>query len=133
MRVMPFVVYGWDGVAVLPWVQASAGEGAQAGGDGGRSAGLPWSARAGGVSGWGCIVKRLQDMTEPELSQFMTLAAELVGVAAKSCEVEPPMFALVVFNDPKVGQYIANCQRPDVIKALREVADRLQRKEDVPR
>lgn len=42
-------------------------------------------------------------------------------------------FALVVFEfgDPKVGNYISNVQRDDMILALRELADRLERKQGV--
>lgn len=77
--------------------------------------------------------KRIEDMTEPELARLMKDMAKAVEKAAADLGVEKPHFALVVFNDPKVGQYVANCERASIIEALRETAARLERKEDVPR
>jgi len=48
-------------------------------------------------------------------------------------QYQKPHFALVVFNDPEIGQYIGNCQREGIIKALRETADRLERNQDLVR
>ncbi len=76
---------------------------------------------------------RLEDMTEPELGFMMTQMASAIEVVAKVLGVEKPHFCLVVFNDPKVAQYIANCERADIIKSMRETADRLERRQDVPR
>jgi hypothetical protein len=76
---------------------------------------------------------RLEDMTEPELAEFMTALARSIGGTAAHLGVERPLFVLVVFNDPALGQYISNCERADVIKAMRETASRLERKEDVTR
>jgi hypothetical protein len=78
-------------------------------------------------------MKRLEDMTEPELEQLMTLASHAVEEAAKVLGVEKPLFCLMMFNDPRVAQYIANCERASVIEAMRETADRLERREDVER
>lgn len=41
-------------------------------------------------------------------------------------------FAIVVFkfHEPGESNYISNAQRPDMIKALRETADRLERNQD---
>ena len=78
-------------------------------------------------------MKRLEDMNEVELRQLMTRMAQGVELAAKKLGVEKPHFALVVFNDPKVGQYISNCERASMIQALRETANRLENREDVPR
>lgn len=36
-------------------------------------------------------------------------------------------FVLLVFEEPGRANYISNCERRDTIKALREVADRLER------
>lgn len=43
-------------------------------------------------------------------------------------------YALIVFgvSEPGISNYISNCQREDMIKALRETADRLERKQDFP-
>ena len=43
-------------------------------------------------------------------------------------------FALLTFefHAPGVSNYISNAQREDMIKALRETADRLEKKQDIP-
>lgn len=43
-------------------------------------------------------------------------------------------FALVVFDfkNPGIGNYISNAQRPDMVKSLRETANRLENNEDIP-
>lgn len=78
-------------------------------------------------------VKKLEDMTEPELKRLMNAMAGAVERAARSLNVEYPHFALVVFNDPRIAQYISNCTRDTMIEAMRETADRLERRQDVPR
>ncbi len=78
-------------------------------------------------------MKTLETMTEQELAEFCTAAAKAVESAARICDVEKPLFVLVMFNDPRVAQYISNCRREDTIAAMRETADRLQRRQDVPR
>jgi hypothetical protein len=42
-------------------------------------------------------------------------------------------YALIVFElgRPGIGNYISNAQRADMIKALRETADRLERNQDI--
>jgi hypothetical protein len=76
-------------------------------------------------------MQKLIDMTEPELGSLMRQAARQVVSVAKDLGVEKPLFVLLLFNDPQVAQYIANCDRSDVIKAMRETADRLERRQDV--
>lgn len=78
-------------------------------------------------------MKYLRDMTEPEIRDLMTGLAQ--GIQSKCMDQLEgrPLFVLLLFNDPEVAQYIANCQRSDCIKALRECADRLERKETVER
>ena len=78
-------------------------------------------------------LRRLEDMTEPELAELMRTMARAVEAAAANLGVERPLFALVAFNDPASAQYIGNCERSDMIRAMRETADRLQRKLDIPR
>ncbi len=43
-------------------------------------------------------------------------------------------FALLVFpfHSPGISNYISNAQRDDMIKALRETADRLEKRQDFP-
>ncbi len=79
--------------------------------------------------------RRLRDMTEPELRTYM----DLLPTATESVMADIPgrngkaLFVLLVFDDPGLVQYVANCERADVIKALREVADRLESREDLAR
>src|SRR4051812_12468504 len=73
-------------------------------------------------------MKKLRDMTEPELKVLMNLLASWIGSVCEAHEVETPLFALLLFNDPQVAQYICNCNRADVIHALRETADRLEKR-----
>jgi hypothetical protein len=78
-------------------------------------------------------VKKLQDMTEPELREIMTGFGRALGLAAHAMEVELPLFVLVIFNDPKIAQYISNCERECIIEAMRETAERLEKRQDIPR
>jgi hypothetical protein len=78
-------------------------------------------------------VKRLEDMTEPELRELCNLAGAAIEYAADYLGVERPHFCLLLFNDPKIAQYVANCERAGIIEAMRETADRLERKQDVTR
>lgn len=76
-------------------------------------------------------MKRIEDMTEPELRTLTTAILDDVGDAL------PPWTAFAVLFWPignhGVAQYGSNCQRSDMIRALRETADRLERRQDVPR
>lgn len=80
-------------------------------------------------------MKPFEDMTEPELR-------EACSRIARATEAELPpgpssrgkaLFVLVIFDDPKVAQYVSNANRQDIIKSMRETADRLERREDVTR
>lgn len=84
-------------------------------------------------------MKALRDMTDPELTEFFVDLARVIedrlppGPSAKGkC-----LFALVVAEDRSgpgmFGQYVSNAERKGVIKMLREVADRMERREDFPR
>ena len=88
-------------------------------------------------------MKKLVDMTEPELKllmmlcartveNFLTMATMIVD-AHDGPRTTPPQFVLLVFDDPKVAQYISSCQREDVIVALHEAANRLEAGEDIQR
>jgi hypothetical protein len=72
-------------------------------------------------------------MTEPEIEKFMSTCCLAITKIADRMNIEKPLFGLLVFNDPKVAQYASNCSRETLIKALREVADRLEKREDLPR
>lgn len=78
-------------------------------------------------------MKRLEDMTEPELRHVCNTIARGIEETAQQLGMERPLFALVLFNDPKVGQYVCNCERATMIEALKETVARLARREDVGR
>ncbi len=75
------------------------------------------------------IPKRFKDMDRRDLQITMQ------GAARVASEKLPPkgLFVLVAFDDDAgMAQYISNCERGDIIKAMRETADRLEKREDVP-
>lgn len=78
-------------------------------------------------------MKTLEEMTEPELRKLMNTLGASIEITVKHLDVEKPLFCLILFNDPKVWQYISNCDRSDMIKALKDTATRLERNEDVTR
>jgi hypothetical protein len=63
-------------------------------------------------------------------------AEELMRIVGDGIsEVFPGMgFTLLIFNfnAPGVSNYISNANRADMVKALRETADRLERREEIP-
>lgn len=77
--------------------------------------------------------RKFADLSEGELAEIMASLARMIlsGVALK--QVEKPLFTLVLWNQEQHGQYVSNCDRASNIKALREMADRLERGEDVRR
>ncbi len=87
----------------------------------------------------------MENMTEPELASLMRDCAKAIdqelwlaavtkyGTTEANSKSTRPKFALLVFDDPKVAQYISSCQREDMIKALRESADRMEKRQDVAR
>ena len=76
-------------------------------------------------------MKAIEDLTEPELRSLTT--AILNGVKNKL----PPDTGFAVLFWPigthGIAQYGSNCQRADMIDALRETADRLEKRQDVTR
>jgi hypothetical protein len=80
-------------------------------------------------------MKTLLDMTEPELKTYFSLLADAIEriLPAGPSKNGRALFAILVFDDPGVCQYVSNAQRPDIIKAMRECADRLERNQDLPR
>lgn len=79
--------------------------------------------------------KPLEEMTEAELADLMTACARAVedrlppgpGLRGKA------VFVLLIRGQDGVSQYVSNCGRYSVIRALRQAADRLERREDMPR
>jgi hypothetical protein len=78
-------------------------------------------------------MKKLEDMTEPELKEFCTACAMQMKVVAAVFEVENPLFVILLFNDTEVAQYVSNCSCETMADALREAAHRLEKRQDVPR
>lgn len=78
-------------------------------------------------------MKQLLDMTEPELRDFCNKMATGVEAMAEALGVKKPLFALLLFDDPRLAQYVANCDRSTMVLALREAADRLEKRQDVTR
>jgi hypothetical protein len=76
-------------------------------------------------------MKPLEDMTEPELRELTVAVLD----AVKARLPDDVCFTVLFwpFGQPGIGQYASNAMRPEMIAALREVADRLQRRQDVTR
>lgn len=74
-------------------------------------------------------MKQLEDMTEPELRQLTTDI--LNGVEARLPFGTGFCVLFWPFGDHGVSQYGSNARREDMILALRECADRLERRQDV--
>ena len=74
-------------------------------------------------------MKEIKDMTEPELQELMSSVAN----AVKEKIPEKTLFAVLVFDEPGLAQYVSNVQRADMVKALREAADKLESQLDVSR
>jgi len=82
-------------------------------------------------------MKLLGDMNEPELRDYFTFLARRIEDAL------PPgpsnkgkcLFCLLVTDttEPGIAQYVSNVQRADMVKMLRETADRLENRQDVTR
>jgi len=76
-------------------------------------------------------MKQLEDMNEVELRELTTAVLDAVHALL------PPGCGFAVLFWPigthGVSQYGSNCRRSDMIKTLRETADRLDRRQDVPR
>lgn len=82
-------------------------------------------------------MKRLEDMTEAELAALLSDCAravmDVLRAGVVTADGSRHQFALVVFDDPRVAQYVSSCTRGSMIEAMRETADRLERNQDVPR
>lgn len=80
----------------------------------------------------------MKEVTQGELAESLERTrSQMKGIAEALEEIlkhvhEKRMgFALLVyeFNNPGIGNYISNSEREDMIKALRETADRLEANE----
>lgn len=76
-------------------------------------------------------MKRLEDMTEPELRHLTTRILD--GVKAELPEGTGFCVLFWPFGEHAISHYGSNARRSDMILALRECADRLERREDAMR
>jgi len=74
-------------------------------------------------------MKPINQMNKAELTELMNRLATLV----RGNIPEKTFFMMLVGDDLSEMQYVSNSNRQDVIQAMRECADRLERKEDRPR
>lgn len=75
-------------------------------------------------------MRLMQDMTEPELRDYLNL------LMAATQQVMPPDvigFMIITFCEDGITQYAASVEPEEAVKALRELADRLERRETVKR
>ena len=76
------------------------------------------------------MTKMMADMTEPELKTYFNLVMEATEA------ITPPdvMGSMVImFMDNGITQYASSIERDGAIKALRELADRLEQNQTVTR
>ena len=76
-------------------------------------------------------LKALEDLTEPEMRE---LATRVLNAVQSRLPVNTG-FAVLFWphGEHRISQYGSNCRREDTVLALREVANRLERRQDVPR
>ena len=71
------------------------------------------------------------DMDEPELKRVMHAVADsVINTLKEHTADEHVLFTALIFNDPRTTQYISNCHRNDMMKAMRETLQRMEAKED---
>ena len=78
-------------------------------------------------------MRRLEELSHDELAQVMQLLASSFERFVKVLGIERMGFAILMWNHPRVVQYVSNCKRSEIVPALRELADKLERREDVER
>jgi hypothetical protein len=73
-------------------------------------------------------------MSKPRQEKGLRAIAETLDEALGFLYGERMGFALVVFafNETGIADYVSNSERKDVIDAMRETAERLEKKEDIP-
>ena len=71
---------------------------------------------------------------QQKIEVFLTALGVAITETLKKELSEGIGFALILFefNNPGIGNYVSNAERPDMIKALRETADRLEKNQDIP-
>ena len=74
--------------------------------------------------------KRMEHMTEPELSEHLTHQLRFI----KGCQSEDTIGSmLIIFQEDQITQYGATVHPENVPQALRELADRLEARDTVER
>lgn len=76
-------------------------------------------------------MRTLDNMTEPEITEYTTNCGIAIEYVAEKMDIEQPLFIVVLFNDPRVAAYVSNCDPLTTIEAMREVANRLEKREDI--
>lgn len=75
-------------------------------------------------------MKLMRDMTEPELGEHLKKQLRFI----KSCQTPDTIGSmLIVFQDDGITQYGATVDPETAPQALRELADRIERRETVKR
>ena len=74
-------------------------------------------------------MRPFSDWTEGELKHLFSELAR--GI--EQCLPPGTLFALLTFDPDRIGQYVSNAVREDILRSLREFADRLERNQDVTR
>ena len=74
--------------------------------------------------------KQLQDMTEPELNEHLSHQLQYI----KCCQTEDTIGSmLIIFGENKICQYGSTVDPETAPQALRELANRIERRETVKR
>jgi len=78
------------------------------------------------------MVEQMMDLKETE--SMMRALAKAIEMLVNPTDAREYGFALVIFkfNEPGVSNYISNAVRDDMITALRETADRIEKREVIP-
>jgi hypothetical protein len=77
--------------------------------------------------------QRWQDMTDPEICAALEMCERALELVCRELRVEPPLYFLLMLNDPREANFISNVERTGMVKALAECVGRLQRDEDYDR
>jgi hypothetical protein len=71
--------------------------------------------------------KKLNDMTLEEQKQILQSLARGIQNQCLLMGIEDPLFALVIFNDPKQCKLASNCSYAHVKQALQSTIDTINR------
>jgi hypothetical protein len=73
-------------------------------------------------------MKKLIDMTEPEIERYLDLLCDAVEGLMPGADNPRgrTLFAVVLFDMPGLGRYVSTANRGDLLKAILEMADQLE-------